>query len=146
MANVVKRVGFKTVLSNAGRSFLRAFGASVLVLSTGVLAAPNLNQAYALGVAALVASVVAGLGALQSFVPQLTTGKIFGAYGLIVDSAIRAFIGAVIIFLPGVLNAPDLSTAKGLATAGIVGAVTAALRAVQGLLTKGDVPSPQTGS
>ena len=142
----IKNPGFKTVLSNAGRSFLRAFGASVLVLATGVLSAPNLDQAYALGVAALVASVVAGLGALQSYVPQLTTGKIFGSYGLIVDSAIRAFIGAVIVFLPGVLNAPDLSTAKGLATAGIVGAVTAAVRAVQGLLTKGEVPAPQNGS
>ena len=140
------KVPFKTLVSNAGRSFLRAFGGSLLALSTGVLSAPNLDQVYTLATAALIASVVAGIGALQSFVPQLTTGKIFGQWGLIVDSAIRAFLGAFLVTVIGVLNAPDLSTAKALGTAGVVAALTAALRAVQGLLTKGEVPAPASGS
>jgi hypothetical protein len=40
------------LLSEAGRSFLRAFGGAMLILLPGVLAAPNLDQAKGIGVAA----------------------------------------------------------------------------------------------
>lgn len=139
----------KALLAAAGRTFLKAFGASVVVLAPGVLSAPDLNQAYALGVAALFASVAAGVRAIQVFVPQLSfvgllpdSAKVVAAW---VDAFVRGFLGAFLVSVIGVLNAPDLSTAKALGTAALVGALVAAFRALEGLLTKGESPSPDTG-
>jgi hypothetical protein len=66
----------KTLLAAAGREFLRAFGASLVVLIPGVLSAPDLNQSYALGVAALFASLAAAVKAVQVFVPQLSFASV----------------------------------------------------------------------
>jgi hypothetical protein len=136
-------------LSAAGRSFLRAFVGSMLVLTIGILAAPNLNSAYALGIAAAFASVAAGIRAVQAFVPVLSvahylpaSAKAFGAY---IDSFLRAFIGALVITVPGWLDAPDLSNWRTLWTAIIVGAVTAGVKAVQDLFTTGRGPVPGLG-
>jgi hypothetical protein len=137
---------FHYILSAAGRSFLRAFLGSLLVLAPGVGDAPNLNRAYALGVSALIASVTAGINTLQEFVPQITWGQLLGEYGKIADSFTRVFLGTLIATLPPILNAPDLSAARALGTAALIGAITAGLRAVQGFFTKGDVPNPQQGT
>jgi hypothetical protein len=130
------------VLSAAGRSFLRAFVASVVLLAPGVLAAPDLNQTKVLGVAALIASLAAGFKALQVFVPQLAFG---GKYGELANSFVRAFLGAFLTSIIGILDAPDLSTLKSVAFAALVGALTAGIRAVQGFFTVGDYPAPQKG-
>ncbi len=136
-------MNFKELLSSAGRAFIGAFLVSGVTLSTGVLAAPNLNEAYALGVAALFASVAAGVKVLQEFVPALRFGSYvaqpFGAY---LDAFVQAGVGAFLVSLVGVLNAPDLATAKSLAVAAIVGALMAGFRALQGLLTPGESPNP----
>jgi hypothetical protein len=136
-------MNFKELLSSAGRAFIGAFAVSALALSTGVLAAPNLNQAYALGVAALFASVAAGVKVLQEFVPQLRFGSYiaqpFGAY---LDAFLQAGLGALLVSLVGVLNAPDLATARSLALAALVGALMAGFRALQGLVTPGEAPNP----
>jgi hypothetical protein len=134
------------LLSEAGRSFLRAFVGSLLVLLPGVLAAPDLAGLKGVGVAALISSVAAGLKALQVFVPRLSFAEVVGEkYGVFVDSAARAFLGTLLVLLPGVLDAPDLGTSKALLTAAIVAAVTAAVRALQGLFTPGDFPNPSAG-
>jgi len=136
-------MNFKELLSAAGRAFIGAFAVSVVTLSTGVLSAPNLNEAYALGVAALFASIAAGVKVLQEFVPQLRFGSYlpipFGAY---LDAFVQAALGAFIVLFVGVLNAPDLATARSLFTAAIVGALMAGFRALQGLLTPGEQPNP----
>ena len=136
-------MNFKELLSAAGRAFIGAFAVSALTLSTGILAAPNLNQAYALGVAALFASVAAGVKVLQEFVPQLRFGSYisqpFGAY---LDAFVQAGLGAFLVSIVGVLNAPDLATAKSLITAAVVGALMAGFRALQGLVTPGEQPNP----
>lgn len=136
----------KKLLSAAGRAFIGAFAVSVLTLSTGILAAPNLDQAYALGVAALFASLAAGVKAIQVFVPQLSFGAFIrqpiGAY---LDAFLQAALGALTVSLIGILNAPDLSTARALITAAVVGALMAGFRALQGLLTPGEQPAPGTG-
>jgi hypothetical protein len=108
----------KQLLGDAGRAFLRAFIGALIILLPGILAAPNLDQTYALGVAAFISSVVAGL---------------------------KAFIGSLVILLPGVANAPDLNTGKSLLVGVLIGALTAGVRAAQGLLTPGDDPLPATG-
>lgn len=139
----------KNLLEKAGLSFLRAFVGSVVVLSVGISQAPNLDQAYALGVAALIASFAAGLKAIQVLVPQLSFVGLFPDKYVVVaawvDSFVRAFLGALIVGVLGVLNAPDLNTAKALAVAAIVGAVTAGLRAIQGFVSQGEAPLPGKG-
>lgn len=139
----------KSVLAAAGRTFLKAFGASLVILAPGVLAAPDLNQAYALGVAALFASVAAGVRAIQVFVPQLSVVGLLPAnlvvLGAWVDAFIRGFLGAFLVSVVGVLNAPDLATGKALVVAALVGALTAAFRALEGLLTEGEAPNRNAG-
>lgn len=134
------------ILERAGASFLRAWVAALIVLLSGILAAPNLTAAYDLGLAALGASIAAGCRALQVFVPQLSFTHLFGqVWGAWADAFTRAFLGTFLTLITGALQAPDLSTARTLATAALVGAVTAGVRALQGLLTKGEWPAPATG-
>ncbi len=136
----------KALLAQVGREFAKAFGAAVVILAPGVLAAPDLNQAFMLGVAALFAAVAAGVKAVQVFVPQLS----FAAFlpqpvAAWVDAFARAAIGAGLVSLVGVLNAPDLETAKALVVAALVGAANAGFRALEGLLTPGEDPAPSVG-
>lgn len=134
------------LLSAAGRSFLRAFVAAILVLGTGALAAPDLNRMKLLGVAALLGAFSAGIRALQAYVPSISLVAYLGhPYGDWADSFLRAFLAALIVTLPGVLGAPDLHTARALAVAAILGAVTAGVRALQGFFTTGEHPSPAVG-
>jgi len=133
------RVGFKSNLrelgGKAGRAFLRAFGVGVLTYSTGVLAAPNLDQAFALGVAALASSLAAGFAALQVFVPMLAFQ---GKYAELANEFLRAGLGFFLVALVGMLNAPDQSFSKAAIVGLLTGALAAGLRAVQGVATPGD--------
>jgi hypothetical protein len=71
-------------------------------------------------------------------------------YGLlakqVVLSFVRAFVGSLIVLVPGILAAPDFSTAKALGIAAVIAAFTAGLRAVQALFARGDHPAPATGA
>jgi hypothetical protein len=134
------------LLSAAGRSFLRAFVAALIVLGVGVLAAPSLSAAYLVGVSALVGAFAAGVRALQAYKPGLSLVTYLGhPYGDWADSFLHAFVATLIVTLPPIANAPDLHTAKALAVAAIVGAFNAGVRALQGLLTTGEHPSPHVG-
>jgi hypothetical protein len=134
------------LLEKAGASFVRAFVAALIILAPGVLSAPNLNQAKLLGVAALIASLTAGLKALQVFAPRITFGGILGQpAGAWADSFVRAFVGSLLVLLIGVAHAPDLHTARALGVAALVAALAAGLRALQGLTTKGEDPAPASG-
>lgn len=134
------------LLEKAGASFLRAFGAALIVLAPGILSAPDLNGAKALAVAALFAALAAGFKALQVFIPGLTFAKFipqpFAAW---VDSFARAFLGAFIASVIGLFVAPDLATLKAAITAALIGALAAAFRALQGTTTKGESPAPASG-
>lgn len=135
-----------SLLSAAGRSFLRAFLAAILVFAPGILSAPNLNQSYLLGVAALLAAIAAGIRAIQAYVPEITLVHYLGhPFGDWADSFLRAFVASLVVTLPGVLGAPDLSTGRSLATAAIIGAFTAGVRALQGIFTAGESPAPGLG-
>ena len=46
----------------------------------------------------------------------------------------QAFVGSLLVLAPGLMQAPNLQTAKSLAIAGLVAAVAAALSAVKNLL------------
>jgi len=125
-----------------GRAFLRAFVASAVVVGVGVLSAPDLNQMYALGVAAIVASLSAGFKAVQVFVPQLSIG---GNYGEIITVALQAGLAAFLVTIVGVLDAPNLELNKATVTGVLVAVGVAILRALQGVLTAGESPAPAAG-
>lgn len=136
----------KELLKQAGREFLKAFGASVVVLAPGVLSAPNLDEALTLGVAALFASVAAAVKAVQVFVPRLSFAEFLPQpVAAWVDAAARGFLGAFLVSLVGVLFAPDYATAKAALVAAVVAAAAAAFRALEGLLTKEEQPVPGVG-
>lgn len=134
------------LLFAAATAFLRAFGVTFLLAVTGILAAPNVDAAVALSIAALVASVAAGLRAIQVFIPQLSFAE-FAPQPLAawLDSFFRAFLAALVTALTGWLAMPDLSTDRAFWYALITGALAAGVRALQGLLTPGEGPSPDTG-
>lgn len=135
-----------SLLSAAGRAFLRAFLAAIIVFAPGILAAPNLNQMYLLGVAAVIAAISAGVRAVQAYVPEISLVHYLGhPYGDWLDSFLRAGVSTFLVLLIGVMNAPDLATGRSLLTAAIVGAFAAGIRAVQGALTASERPSASTG-
>jgi len=49
-------------------------------------------------------------------------------------TAFQAFVGALIVLAPGILQAPNLETAKTLGVAALVGAFAAALSAIKNLV------------
>ncbi len=140
-------MGFKEVLSSAGRAALIAFGSSVLALSTGVLSAPNFDGALVLAVSALFAGVAAAVKAIQEYVPQLSWGSLLPQpWAAWADAFTQAALGAFLVSLVGFLSAPDLATWKAAATAAIVGALNAGFRALQGAVTKGEAPFTNAGA
>lgn len=136
-----------TLMSEAGRSFLRAFVGSIVILGPGVLAAPSFHQAVLLGMAAVVASIAAGLKALQVFIPKLSFKSIsaLGIYYVYVDSFVRAFIAAFLTSIIGIFAMPTFGFSKSLIISVLIAAATAGVRAVQGLLTHGEPPAPSSG-
>lgn len=134
------------LLGEAGRAFLKAFLASLLVVAIGVSQQANLNDAIAIGIAGLMASFGAGLAAIQAFVPELTFRSLIpGLPGAMLDSFVHAALGSFIVAVIGIFQEPDYSTWHSLIIAAVVGAINAGLRAIQGSLTPGEDPSPQRG-
>lgn len=139
----------RATLSAAGRAFLRAFVGSVIVLAPGILAAPDLNQSKALGVAALLSSIAAGVRAIQVFVPELSFAgllperyRLFGEY---VDNFTRAFLATFLTLFLGVLDAPDLNAARAAIAGLLVGGLAAGVLAVQKTFQSGENPAPNIG-
>lgn len=60
-------------------------------------------------------------------------------------SFLRAFLASFIVLVPGILAAPNLTAAKSLAIAAVVGALAAGFRAIQSLLTKSEAPASDSG-
>jgi len=134
------------LLERAGASFLRAFAVVLLFAATGIINAPDQQTAVALSFAALAAALAAGLRAVQVFVPQISFASFLKQpYAAWLDSFTRAFVGVFITVWLGWLAAPDWSAWRAVLLAAVIGAVTAGVRALQGFLTKGEDPAPQTG-
>lgn len=133
-------------LEKAGTSFIRAFGVSLLFFATGIFNAPNLDTARSLSIAALLASIAAGLRTVQLLIPKLTfAGTFEQPYAAWLDSFFRAGLAAFLISVTGWLAAPDFSTWKSVLIGAVVGAGAAGFRAIQGFFTKGELPKPENG-
>jgi hypothetical protein len=127
-------------------AFGRVFAVTFLFAVTGILNAPDTSAAVALSIAAFVASLVAGLRAVQVFIPQISFSSLLPQpIAAWVDSFARAFLAIFVTLLTGWLAAPDWSTWKSALLAIVIGAVTAGVRALQGLATPGDNPVPSAG-
>lgn len=135
-----------TLLERAGTAFLRMFFVTFIVYVAGILQAPDKNAAISLSIAALAASLAAAFRAVQVFIPQLSFASILPQpVAAWVDSFARAFLAAFITGIAGWLAQPDFSTWKAAGLALVIGAATAGVRAIQGLLTSGESPSPNNG-
>lgn len=127
-------------------AFGRAFGVTFLMAATGIAAAPNVGAAQALSIAALIASIAAGLRAIQVFIPQLSFGSFVPQpYAAWADSFVRAFLASLVVALQGLLAMPELPNDRSVWFAVITGALAAGLRALQGLASPGESPAPETG-
>jgi hypothetical protein len=134
------------LLFAAMTAFGRAFLVTFLLAATGILNAPDQDTAVALSWAALVASIVAGLRAIQVFIPQLSfSGLLPQPVAAWVDAFSLAFLASLVTLLTGWLAAPDWSTWKSALLAVVIGALTSGVRALQGLATAGDKPAPSSG-
>lgn len=127
-------------------AFGRVFIVTFLLAVTGILNAPNQEAAIALSWAALVASVVAGLRAIQVFVPMFSFAGLFPQpVAAWCDAFVLAFLASFITLLSGWLAAPDWATWKSALMAVVIGAVTSGVRALQGVATLNDDPAPAIG-
>lgn len=133
----------RVILSAAGRAAFRDAAVAFLMLSTGIWAAPNLDQAYALAGAASIAALVAAARALRVFVPQISEGiaKSLGisqAYAEAVVTGITTLALGFLALVEGVLSAPDLDAARAAGLAGLLAIGTALTRVVQAWFTPGE--------
>lgn len=140
----------RTILSAAGRAFLRDFAVAFLALAAGILAAPDLRQAGALAAAASLAALVAGVRAIRVFVPQLASGiartlKVPTAYAEVLLTGLTTLGVGFLALVEGVLSAPNLDAGKSVAIAGMLGIGTALVRVAQAVLTPGESPTADGG-
>jgi len=133
-----------TLLSNMGRAFLKVFGAALLVAAIGMSQQPTLHGAVLVGIAGVMAALAAGLAAITTFLPQFKLSVLIhlpAPYGPMVDAGVLGFLGSFITAIIGLLAEPSLATWKAAIVGVFVGALTAGLRAVQGLLTPSEAPA-----
>lgn len=135
------------LLFAASTSFLRAFGVTFISFAVGILGATNRSAAVALSIAALAASIAAGLRTLQVTIaliggPDLSFSRLipqpFAAY---IDSFVRTFIASFVVAVTGWLAAPNWGAWHAALLGALTGAAVAAVRALQGLITPQESPT-----
>jgi hypothetical protein len=137
----------KQLLAVAGRRFLHTAAAAFLVFVLGILSAPNLkDNVYLLGVTFLVALIAAALDFIQEVVPKFSWSLLLPQpWAAWADAFTQAFVASFIVTITGWLSAPDISTWRSVVTAALIGALTAGVRAIEGLTTKGESPITKAG-
>ena len=135
-----------SLLFAAMTAFLRVFLSSFIVFVAGILAAPNIDSALALSIAALTASLAAGLRTLQVFVPQISFKSFVGQpLAAWLDAFVIGFLTAFITAITGWLAENDFTGWKSVVIGLVVGALSTGMRAAQGLVTTGEYPAPAKG-
>lgn len=136
----------KEKLAAAGRRFLHAAAAAFLVFILGLLAAPDLiaDAVRTYGVVFLIAIAAAALKFIAEIIPFVSVANYvpdrYRVYAAWVDAFIQAAVGSFVVNAPGIFDAPDLKTAGAIAVAVAIGAITAGVRALEGLLTPAERP------
>lgn len=143
----------KAKLAAISRRFMAVFIVTFVPLFSAALnningQIPDYAAFYASSIAAAVAGVAAALKALQEFVPQLSLGSLLGLpqpFAAYVDAFVQGGLGAFLVSISGYLERADFSAWHSALIAIIVGALTVGWRAVEGLLTQGESPRPDSG-
>lgn len=137
----------KALLAAAGRRYLHTAAAAFIVFILGLLAAPNLilDNLRVYGVVFLVALGGGALKFIAEVFPFISVAtyvpdryKIYAAW---VDAFLQAAVSAFVVTAPGIFEAPDLKTAAAVAVSVLIGALTAGVRAIEGLLTPSERPA-----
>lgn len=127
-------------------AFARNFAITFLSFAVGILGATNKSAAVALSIAALAASVAAGLRAIQIFIPAITFAKFlpqpWAAYA---DAFVRTFLASFVVAVTGWLAAPNWGAWHAALLGILTGAAVAAVRALQGIVTPGETPFVDNG-
>jgi hypothetical protein len=143
----------KEKLAAISRRFMAVFFVAFVPLVSTALntinsQVPDYAAFYAAAIAAFAAALAAALKALQEFVPTLSVGRLVGLaqpFAAYVDAFVQGSVGAFIVLISGWLEQADFSTWHSALVAAIIGALTAGWRALEGLLTHTEAPSPATG-
>lgn len=136
----------KDILAAAGRRFLHAAAAALIVFVLGLLAAPNLvvDNVKVYGITFLIAIGAAFLKFVSEVFPYVSVANYvpdkYKVYAAWLDAFLQAAVAAFVVDAPGIFNAPDLKTAGAVFVAVLVGALTAGVRAIEGLLTPEERP------
>lgn len=137
----------KERLAAAGRRFLHTAAAAFVVFILGLLAAPNLvlDSVKVYGVVFLVALGGAALKFISEIIPYFSIANYASAkyrvYAAWADAFIQAAVAAFVVTAPGIFDAPNLHTAGAVFVSVLVGALTAGVRAIEGLLTPEERPA-----
>lgn len=142
----------KEFVTMSARRLLQSSLAAGFVFMTGfvgLLNTPNmtLDNVADLGVVFLVAVAAAVLNFVAQVFPFLSFAQLGVPQPVAawLDAFSQAFVGSLVVTLPGALDAPDFATGKALAISAVIGALTAAVRALEGVFTPGENPSPGFG-
>lgn len=134
------------LLYAASTDFVRTFGITFLAFAAGILGATNLQAAVALSIAATAASVGAGLRTLQVIFPKISFAKYLPQpWASYADALTRTFLATFTLTATGWLAAPNWGTWHAALLGALSGAAVAAVRALQGVVTPGESPLPQSG-
>lgn len=131
----------KEKLAAAGRRFFHAATAAFFVFLMGLLAAPNLvaDNVRIYGVVFLGAIGAAALRFVAEVFPYVSVAQYvperYRVYAAWIDAFLQAGVSFFVLNAEGIFNAPDLKAAGALAVAALIGAITAGVRALEGLLT-----------
>ena len=136
----------RVILSAMGRAFLRDGLVALLIYGAGIWSAPNLDQRYAIAVAASYAALAAGFRGVRVFVPQLSEGlaKLLNvplAYAEVVITALTTVLSGFIAGAVGFFEAPNYDAGKAAFIAAMIGVGTGLSRLIQAWLTPGE-PGP----
>lgn len=137
----------KEILAGAGRRFLHTAAGAFFVFVLGLLAAPDLvfDNVYLFGTVFLVALGGAALKFIAEVFPYVSVAKYvptkYRVYAAWLDAFLQAAVAAFVVAAPGIFDAPDLKTAGAIAVAALIGALTAGVRAIEGLLSASERPA-----
>lgn len=137
----------KEHLAAAGRRYLHTAAAAFIVFVLGLLAAPDLiaDNLRIYGLVFLIALAAGALKFIADVIPffsfQNYVSDRYRVYAAWADAFLQATVGSFVVNAPGIFNAPDFEAGKALLVGVLIGALTAGVRAIEGLLTPRERPA-----
>lgn len=136
----------KPLFSEAGRTLLKTLAVGLLALAVQLTAQPDFHGAVLIGLAGLLALGATLLKAIVVYIPRLSWKSYLGdPWGAMADAFTHAGLATLVASLIGFLELHDLSTWHAVLSGAVVGALNAALTALEHAATPGLKPFPNVG-